>query len=285
MDRMEKYKILRLNKRISYLKRLLFITTLFSFVIFSLSMMTLDTYSYFNAQHNAALSLTNATQRELVEITEGEIIYEKKCKAKHSVKVKNIFDYIVKVSIGNSDYFIEPGHEITHIQLVADGCNDAGEKAYNIIGYQNYFNQPITVIVEDNKLNHCPQPAIDNANGRENDNGNGKHCGNQGNPVHDGPDNEIKDTQIKQETRDNNDTQEKTVDLESDILKESTEEISENSTSDKNPEQKSNQSKEIVEDTTTEIEENVTTDLMLNETNEQSDSDNTTNEPTESTDE
>ncbi|MFS0861517.1 hypothetical protein [Fredinandcohnia sp. 179-A 10B2 NHS] len=38
------------------------------------------------------------------------------------------------------------------------------------------------------KLNPCPEPS-DNGQGRENDNGEGKHCGNNGNPVHNDPNN------------------------------------------------------------------------------------------------
>lgn len=290
MNRTEKYKILRINKRVSYSKRFLFIISLCSFILFSLSTMTLDTYSFFNAQFSASMNLTNATKEELVEITEGEVIYEDKCIAKHSVKVKNIFDYLVKISIDGTEYIIEPGNEITHTQIVADNCGDFGEKNYNIIGYEKYFEHPIFVVVDKNKLNPCPQPAIDNANGRENDNGNGKHCGNQGNHVHDGTDGnnetqETQETEETQETQEDQENQENPGTVETDVSKDSSEVIGEGINTDENPEQSATQDEDSEVDTSANTEEKATKKITSTETNtesiENSNSEDSLNQSTE----
>jgi hypothetical protein len=192
MNRKEKYRNLRIIRRVTFAKTSLLMISVCCFFLFALSLTSVGTYSYFTADYTATMGVKNATKEDLVSISEGDLIYEEKCLAKQPVTVKNVFDYLVKISIDGTEYNLSPGQTITHPQIVADNCGEFGERTFDIIGYENYFDHPITVFVDKNKLNPppppkpCPDPAIENANGKENDNGNGKHCGNQGNPQHDG---------------------------------------------------------------------------------------------------
>lgn len=138
--------------------------------------MSFGTLAYFTAEINNDLSIRNATKDELVQITEEPVVYEDKCVATKTVKVKNIFDYKVIITIGDAKYTLQPGEEITHLQTVANKCSDIGELTFNIIGYEKYFVHPINVVIDKKRLNPCP-PQSDNGQGKPNDNGNGKKCG------------------------------------------------------------------------------------------------------------
>jgi hypothetical protein len=218
MNRKEKYRNLRIIRRVTFAKTSLLMISVCCFFLFALSLTSVGTYSYFTADYTATMGVKNATKEDLVSISEGDLIYEEKCLAKQPVTVKNVFDYLVKISIDGTEYNLSPGQTITHPQIVADNCGEFGERTFDIIGYENYFDHPITVFVDKNKLNPppppkpCPDPAIENANGKENDNGNGKHCGNQGNPQHDGGEKE-KNNQLqeKQTDKKQEDTQEEPV--------------------------------------------------------------------------
>jgi hypothetical protein len=173
--------MIRVSKRVSWIKSILLCIPIISIFLFSLSTLSFGTYSYFNAKASGYFTIKNALEHELVSITKEEVLYKEKCTAEVPVKIQNIFDYKVVILIDQKEYIIEPGKIINVNKVVARGCNDFGERKFNIVGYNNYFVHPISVIVDKDKLNPCPQPAIDNAKGTENENGLGKHCGDQGN--------------------------------------------------------------------------------------------------------
>ncbi|MCM3707662.1 MULTISPECIES: hypothetical protein [Cytobacillus] len=179
MNRKEKYRRIRIGKRVNLSKYSLLGISISSLFLFSLFIMSFGTYAYFNAQYKNEFNIRNATKEELVQITEGPVEYEDKCKAKQTVTVKNIFDYKVVISIDNSEYILQPGEAITHSQILADGCGEFGDKSFKIIGYENYFVHPVNAVVEKKMLNPkppCP-PQSDNGQGKPNDNGKGKQCG------------------------------------------------------------------------------------------------------------
>ncbi|OMF56549.1 hypothetical protein BK139_14725 [Paenibacillus sp. FSL R5-0490] len=179
MNRKEKYRRIRISKRVDLSKYSLLGISISSLFLFSLFIMSFGTYAYFNAQYKNEFNIRNATKEELVQITKGPVEYEDKCKAKQTVTVKNIFDYKVVISIDNSEYILQPGETITHTQILADGCGEFGDKSFNIIGYENYFVHPVHVYVEKELLNPkppCP-PQSDNGQGKPNNNGEGKQCG------------------------------------------------------------------------------------------------------------
>lgn len=192
-----------------------------SLFLFSICIMSFGTHAYFNAQYNNKFSIGNATQGDLVKITEGPVEYEDKCKAKQTVTVKNVFDFKVVISIDNSEYILQPGETITHAQILADGCGEFGDKSFNIIGYENYFVHPVHAYVEKELLNPkppCP-PQSDNGQGKPNDNGEGKQCGhtdtNGGTSVHEqtNSNDENKDVtknEEKQHNKESKDTQQET---------------------------------------------------------------------------
>jgi hypothetical protein len=181
MNRKEKYKRLRISRRINLSKYSLLAFSISSLFLFSLCIMSFGTYSYFTAQADFTFSVKNATKEELVQIEEGSLEYVDRCLAQKSVTIKNIFDYKVIISIDNTKYTLQPGEVISHTQVVADQCNEFGDRSFIIIGYENYFSHPINVIVEKDKLNPCP-PQSDNGQGKPNDNGEGKQCGHTDTP-------------------------------------------------------------------------------------------------------
>jgi hypothetical protein len=179
MNRKNKFIQIRFLRRIKLIKKGLFFFNVFSLFLFLISLSIYDTHSYFNAKVISKMNIQNAVKSELVEITTEELNYPSRCVAIQPVKIKNIFDYDVLINIETNHYRLTPGQEITHNQMVANNCGDFGEQSFQIIGYQNYFEHLIQVTVDKDLLNPCPQPAIDNANGVPNDNGQGRHCGNQ----------------------------------------------------------------------------------------------------------
>ncbi|MEH6987465.1 hypothetical protein [Cytobacillus firmus] len=221
MNRKEKYRSIRMGKRVSFSKYSLLSISISSLFLFSICIMSFGTHAYFNAQYKTESNIGNATKEELVQITEGPVEYEDKCKAKQTVTVRNIFDYKVVISIDNSEYILQPGEAITHTQILADGCGESGEKSFNIIGYENYFVHPVNAVVEKELLNPkppCP-PQSDNGQGKPNDNGEGKQCGhtdtNGGTsvPEESNPNDENKDVtknEEKQHNEESKDTQQET---------------------------------------------------------------------------
>lgn len=199
MNRKELYKMIRLNKKISLTKRAILVFFTFSFVLFSSSLLSVGTFSYFNAEYTATMQIKNAVKDDLVIINEGPLIFPEKCKAVKDISVKNIFDYIVEITIEGSPYVLQPGDEITHTIIVADDCGDFGEKTFLIIGYNHYFSHPVHVNVNKEELNPCP-PASDNGQGNPNDNGNGKKCGHKDNELEDAN----KDTTEEENSEGNN---------------------------------------------------------------------------------
>lgn len=172
---------MRISKKISLLKSVLLCIPIIGVFLFSISTLSFDTYSYFNAKLTGSASIKSAVEKELVTITTGEIDYSKQCKAEVPVTIENIFDYKVIILFDQKEYTIQPGEKIMLSKVVANSCKDYGNKTFNIIGYDHYFIHPITVMVDKSKLNPCPEPAVDHAKGDENDNGLGKHCGDEGN--------------------------------------------------------------------------------------------------------
>lgn len=188
-----------------------------SLFLFSFCIMSFGTYSYFTAQADYDLSVRNATKDELVQITEGQVEYADKCLAKVPVTIHNIFDFKVIISIDDTEYTLQPGESVTHTQVVADQCNEFGDRSFTIIGYENYFTHPINVTVEKEKLNPCP-PQSDNGQGKPNDKGNGKQCGHTDTkggtdePVPAMPDEEVEKKEVPNEdekaVKDQNETKE-----------------------------------------------------------------------------
>jgi hypothetical protein len=256
VNRKEKYKRLRVSKRVNLSKYSLLVISISSLFLFSICIMSFGTHAYFNAQYNSEFSIGNATQGDLVKISEGPVEYEDKCKAKQKVTVKNIFDYKVVISIDNSEYILQPGEAITHTQILADGCGEFGDKSFNIIGYENYFVHPVHTYVEKDLLNPkppCP-PQSDNGQGKPNDNGEGKQCGhtdtNGGTsvPEESNPNDENKDVTKNEEKQHN----EESIDTQQEKEKKDTEASSGGSTENEN----ANTSTDI-EETETEKESDV----------------------------
>jgi hypothetical protein len=176
MKRKEKYRLLRWKKRLEKVRVFILATLVFSLMLFAFGLYSVGSLAYFNATYSVHLGAKNAVKEELVVITVKDLIYEEQCIAKQPVTIKNIFDYVVKISIEGTNYVLEPGEVVTHNQIVASNCGDFGKHTIKIIGYENYFDHIITVNVEKDKLNPCP-PASDNGQGKPNDNGEGKKCG------------------------------------------------------------------------------------------------------------
>jgi hypothetical protein len=120
MSRLTKYRIKRIKQRLSMIKASFILTIICSLFFFSIHFVLAGSFSYFNASFTGDFSLQNAVKDHLVEITEHDLIYEEKCIAKKSITVKNIFDYDVKVTVGNVQYDLNPDEEIYHVQVVAD---------------------------------------------------------------------------------------------------------------------------------------------------------------------
>ncbi|MFS0861518.1 hypothetical protein [Fredinandcohnia sp. 179-A 10B2 NHS] len=71
---------------------------------------------------------------------QGELIYEDNCIAKQPVNIENIYDYQVKVSIGENVYILQPEESITHIQQVAKNCGDFEKKHFSLLDMTNTLN-------------------------------------------------------------------------------------------------------------------------------------------------
>jgi hypothetical protein len=198
MNRKEKYKRLRISRRINLSKYSLLAISISSLFLFSFCIMSFGTYSYFTAQADFNFSVKNATKEELVQIEEGSLEYVDRCLAQKSVTIKNIFDYKVIISIDNTKYTLQPGEVISHTQVVADECNEFGDRSFTIIGYESYFTHPINVFVEKEKLNPCP-PQSDNGQGKPNDNGEGKQCGHTDTPGGTDDDSSNSTVEVKQD--------------------------------------------------------------------------------------
>lgn len=187
LNRKEKYKRLRFQSHLRRAKFFGSIIFVFQLWIFTFGLTSIGSFAYFTAQYSTDFSIKNATKEELVEISEGDLIYDTKknnsCVAKKSVTIKNIFDYPVKITISGNGYKIKPGESITHTEVVEQNCNiNEGDRSFKIIGFENYFDHEILVsVIKQEKP--CP-PASDNGNGKPNDNGNGKKCGHNENRLH-----------------------------------------------------------------------------------------------------
>jgi hypothetical protein len=266
MNRKQKYKLNRFIKRVSFVKSACMFVLSVSLFLFSFGFMATGSYSYFNAQVNVTNEFTNAVKEELVTISRGEVIYEDKCIAKLPITIKNIFDFLVIVSIGESKYNLQPGEEITHVQIVANGCNDFGDKNIEIVGYVHYFSHLITVNVDKEKLNPCP-PASENGQGKPNDNGEGKHCGNNG---IDERDNQVTDSTNNNQPEANTNSKDETNSELENEKDEVLEEVKVDVTEEAIEEKKEEVAEEAIEEKKEEVAEEVIEEGKVNNTDETS---------------
>ncbi|MFG6115256.1 hypothetical protein ACGTN9_08695 [Halobacillus sp. MO56] len=208
MGRKDEYIESRINRYFRNLKVTLLLVFFINLLLVSFSNWSDYTYSYFTAGYKANSQITNATKEDLVKITEGKVVYKKDCVAKQDVTILNVFDYFVDIKVDGTSYRLSPGEETTHTKTLANSCGDFGTKQYHIIGFVNYFDHVVNVEVEKEQLNPCPQPAIDKANGKPNDNGQGKHCGNQGKEGRDEVTKQTTETDEEESTKLENDESE-----------------------------------------------------------------------------
>jgi hypothetical protein len=150
-------------KKIMKLTSLLAIVTFFTFSLLIIRLLP-GTYSNFSAETQSTGTIQNASSSDLIAVNIEKIKYEKNCKIKSSISIKNISTINIPLTVelltkngGNhsSSTNLEPNSTFStnpnDVDNLSNRC-ETKEIKYRIIGFNGYIDEIYTLPVDHQKL-------------------------------------------------------------------------------------------------------------------------------------
>ncbi|KQL41086.1 hypothetical protein AN960_05785 [Bacillus sp. FJAT-25509] len=136
---------MRKSKRMLVFYSIILIYCLFLFVG------KLNTYAWFTDEVRASGEITNATTKDLLSISTGDVIYQSKCEISQKISIKNISDIMIPIKLVDQPLLLHPGETFNKTMKQKVSCEEK-EHHYHLLGLNHYIDEMISVPLDQNKL-------------------------------------------------------------------------------------------------------------------------------------